>query len=176
MAKHSASPYLGDLEEVLGDVNDTLHLLDGGNSVLDGLGVVVSGRVQDVSDLVDLSLGPLGVHWSSILSDGGEDGEQAESNDGFLVDDQELVGDGGNTQTSTSGQSSDLGDQAVAGDGVDNGLGLNLWVWDVGVEAGLLSSNGDGRKDGWAGEDGTSSERACSGSGPTVSLQFRSLP
>lgn len=125
---------LGDFEEGLGNINDTSHLLDVLNALLDGLGVVGPGRVQDTADLLNLGVGPLSVHWSSILADGVEDGEEGESDNGLLVDDVVLVGEGVDSGASGGGKDGGLGDEGVAWKGIDDGLSLLLWLlsWDAG--------------------------------------------
>lgn len=112
--------YLGHLKEVLGDVNDTAELLDALDPGLDGLGVVLTGSVQDILDLVALALGPLLVCWSSVVSDGPVDGQKREKNDRFLVDDVELVGDCGNGETGACGQDGRLGHQVAAGETIED--------------------------------------------------------
>lgn len=103
--------YLGDGKQLLGDVNDTTHLLDVLNAGLDGRGVVGTGSVQNVLDLVDLSFGPLLVHWSTVLSNGEEDAAQAESDDGLLVHDIVLVAEGVDSGTGSGRENGSLGDQ-----------------------------------------------------------------
>ncbi len=124
---------LGNLEEGLGDINDTTHLLDVLDALLDGLGVVGTGRVQDTADLLDLGVGPLAVHWSGILSNGVEDGKEGEGDNGLLVDDVVLVGEGVNGGTGGRGEDGSLRDKGVAWERVDDGLSLLLWLlgWDV---------------------------------------------
>jgi len=83
--------YLGDLEKVLGDVNDSAEILDAVNALLDSRSVVFPGRVQDALDLIGLALGPLLVSWSTVDGNTGVDSEEAEQDNGLLVDDVELV-------------------------------------------------------------------------------------
>ena len=61
--------------------------------------MIRAGRVQDIPDLVDLGSSPLGVHGTGIFSNGGEDREQTESNNGLLVENVKFAGDGGNRNT-----------------------------------------------------------------------------
>lgn len=135
----SAPSYLGNLEQGLGDVNDTAEVLDALDALLDGLGVVGAGAVQDARDLVDLLLGVVGPGGAGVLADGPEDGEQREGDDGLLVDDVQLVADGGDGQASAGGEDGGLGEGAVAGDGdgLHDALGLLLGVLLRGLEAGL---------------------------------------
>ena len=141
-ARHSycaAVTHLGDLEEGLGDINNTSHLLDVLNALLDGLSVVGTGRVQDAADLLDLSVGPLSVHWSGILSDSKEDAEEGECDNRLLVDDVVLVGERVDGSSGGGGEDGGLGDEGVSWERIDDGLGLLLWLlsWDVGgVESG----------------------------------------
>jgi hypothetical protein len=86
--------YLRDLEQRFGNIDNIAHLADGLNTVLDGLCMIDPSRVQDIADLVDLTLGPLLVHRPSVFGDGHKGREQAEGNDSLLVHDIELVRDG----------------------------------------------------------------------------------
>lgn len=143
-------PYLGNLEEGLGDVNDTAEVLDAGDALLDGRGVVGAGRVQNARDFVNLLLGVAGPGGAGVVSDSPEDGQQAEGDDRLLVDDVELVADGGYTETGTGRENSGLGDGAVSGDGdrIKHGLSLLLGVLlgHIGVVAGRRDLGRDGRE------------------------------
>lgn len=135
--------YLGNSEQLLGDINNTGHLLDVVNAMLDGVGVVSAGSVEDVLVLLDLAVSPLAVSRATVLGHGGEDGEKAEGGDGLLVHHVELVGDGGDGQTGGGGQGGGLGDERVAGDGVQDRLGLLLGV--LGGDVGGRASRGQSR-------------------------------
>lgn len=152
--------YLGNSEQRLGDVDDTRHLLDVADAVLDGLGVVLAGGVQDALDLLVLCLGPLLVHGATVLDESAPDAQQAEGDDGLLVDDIVLVAEGIDGQTGGGGQDGGLGDQRVAGDGIDDGLGLGLGLLgrDVGRRA-------DGRQGG-EGREGSRSDGRSEAGGP----------
>lgn len=130
--------HLGDLEKRLGDVDDTAHLLNVLDAGVDGLGVVGAGRVQDIADLADLSLGPSGVCWSKVLANSEEDGEERETDDGLLVDDIVLVAESEDGRASSGGEDGGLGDQGVAWKGIEDRLGLLLWLLsgDAGVVSG----------------------------------------
>lgn len=130
--------HLGNLEKRLGDVDDTSHLLDVLDAGVDGLGVVGASRVQDVADLADLSLGPSGVCWSKVLANSEEDGEKRETDDGLLVDDIVLVAESEDGRAGTGREDGGLGDQGVAWKGIEDRLGLLLWLLsgDAGVVAG----------------------------------------
>jgi hypothetical protein len=123
-----APTYLGNLEKGLGDVNDAGHLLDILDAVLDGLGVVGTRGIQDVLDLVRLGVGPLAVRRTTELDEGAPDAEEAEGNDGLLVDDVVLVADGVDGKTRGRREDGRLGDQAAAGERIDDGLRLGLGV------------------------------------------------
>ena len=56
-----ANTYLGEREETLGDGDDILHLLNRLNAVLDNLGVLGAGGVEDVADALDVTLCPVPV-------------------------------------------------------------------------------------------------------------------
>jgi len=144
----SSCAYLGNLEEGLGDVDDAAEVLDALDALLDGLGVVGAGRVQDAGDLLDLLVGVVGPGRAGVLADGPEDGEQREGDDGLLVDDVELVANGSDGQTGAGGQDGGLGEGAVAGDGdgLHDALGLLLGVLLRGLEAGLRGERWDGAK------------------------------
>lgn len=116
--------YLGNSEELLGNLNNAGHLGDVVDTLLDSAGVVGTGSVQDILVLLDLTLSPLTVSGATVLANGGEDREQTESSDGLLVHDVQLVADGGNGQTGGGRQGSGLGDQGVAGNSVQDRLRL----------------------------------------------------
>lgn len=86
--------YLRNLEQLLGDFDNVAQRLDILDPFLDGAGVVAPGLVEDVLDLLDLTIRPLLVHGTTVLEDAVEDGQQAEGDDGFLVQDIKLVADG----------------------------------------------------------------------------------
>jgi len=88
--------HLGNLKELLGDIDNPAQLLDIVNALLDGIGVVGTGSVQNVLVLLSLTIGPLLVQGTAILGDGGENAEQTESNNGFLVQHVEFVADRSN--------------------------------------------------------------------------------
>lgn len=147
LASRAIVAYLGDLEQALGDLNDLVHLLDVVDAGLDGLGVVGTGSVQDASNLLALGIGPLRVHGTTVLDDGTPDAQQTKGDDGLLVDDIVLVAEGVDGQTGSGGQDGGLGDERVAGQGIEDGLGLLLGVFgrDVGRVAGR-DEGGDGRE------------------------------
>ena len=142
-----AVSHLGNLEQGLGDVNDTAEVLDALDALLDS--------VQDTRDLVDLLLRIVSPSRSSVLGNGPEDGKEREGDNGLLVDDVELVADSGDTETGSRGEDGGLGEGAVAGDGyrVEDGLGLLLGVLlgQVGLIAGLDGDGGQGaERERWA--------------------------
>lgn len=148
--------YLGDLEESLGDVNNTFHLLHVLDAGLDSGGVVGPGLVEDVEDLLVLAIGPLRVHGATVLDEATPDSEKAEGNDGLLVHNVVLIADGVDRETGSAGKNGGLGEKAVSGERIDNGLGLLLGVLggNVGGVAGRRergeggnSSPSDGRPD-----------------------------
>lgn len=130
--------YLGDLEEGLGDINDTRHLLDIADAGLDGLGVVLPRLVEDALDLLVLGISPLRVGRATELDERSPRREEAEGDDGLLVHDVVLAADGIGGKTGGAGQDGGLGDETVAGERVDDGLGLLLGVLrgDIGRVAG----------------------------------------
>lgn len=156
--------FLGNLEQVLGDLDDAAHLLDVLNAALDGLGVVGTGAVEDVLDLVVLRLGPLLVGRATVLDQTTPDGEQADGDDGLLVHDVVLAGDAVDGETGGGAQDGGLAEQAVSGEGIDETLGLLLGLLggDIAVES--HGGGGDGRG-GSAGEDGSEEGSADGASG-----------
>lgn len=108
--------------------------------------MVVTRGVQDVLDLVGVALGELLVHGADVVVDTKVDGEEGEEDNGFLVDDVELVADGGDGETSAGGEDADLGSDRVTGQGVEDGLCglLGLLLGDLGV----LLARGGGREGG----------------------------
>ena len=58
---------LGEGEKILGDRNDILHLLDGLDTVLDSLSVLSTRTVEDVLDLLDVTLSPVTVRLPDAL-------------------------------------------------------------------------------------------------------------
>lgn len=139
---------LGNFKKLLGNLNDTAELLHILNAGLDGIGVVGTSRVQDILVLLRLTLGPLSVHGTAIFAEGSEDAEQTESDDGFLVEDVQLVADCGNGETGSGGQDGGLGDERAAGQGVDDRLGLLLGLlsWHVRGESRCREVGCDGRE------------------------------
>lgn len=108
--------------------------------------MVGTGSVQDVLVLLDLTLGPLAVGGTTVLANSGEDRQQTESSDGLLVHNVQLVADGGNGQTGGGRQGSGLGDQGVAGDGVQDRLRLLSGL--LGGNVGSLTRGGQVGSDG----------------------------
>lgn len=166
----SSRIYLGNLEERLGDVDNLAHLLDVLNASLDGLGVVGTSAVEDVLDLGVLRLGPLLVRGTTILDQTTPDGEQAEGNDSLLVHDIVLVAEGVDADTGSGAEDGALAEQVVAGDRIDDALGLLL---------GLLGGNVAVEADGGSGDGGSSSaseDRSEEGSACVKSVRVRWWP
>lgn len=133
---------------MLGNLNNTTELLHILNAGLDGIGVVGTSRVQNILVLLRLALGPLSVQGATIFADSSEDTEQTECDDGFLIKDVKLVADSGNGEASSGRQDGGLGDERVARQGVNNGLGLLLGLlsWDVRGESRCREVGCDGRE------------------------------
>ena len=138
--------YLGNSEELLGELNNAGQLLDVLHTLLDGVGVVGTGSVQDVLVLLDLTLSPLTVSRATVLGNGSEDAEKTESSNGFLVHNIELVADGSDGDTGSGREDGGLGDQGVAGKSIDDGLSLLLGV--LGGDAGVRARRGQAGSDG----------------------------
>jgi hypothetical protein len=127
--------------------------------------VVRAGGVQDAVDLVNLRLRIAGPGGAGVVSDSPEDGQQAKRDDGFLVDDVELVANGSHAETSTGGQNGGLGDGAVAGDRYRIEQRLRLFLRVLG-QVRVVTGRGDLGREGWEGaerECGTETGGACSG-------------
>lgn len=152
--------YLGDLEEGLGDVNNAAHLLDVLNAGLDGLGVVSAGAVEDVLDLQVLSLGPLLVGRAAVLEQTSPDGQQADGNDSLLVHDVVLIAEGVDAETGSTAEEGGLADQVVAGEGIDDALGLLLGFLGGDV-AGVSDGSSRDRRGRSAGDGGSEEGSAC---------------
>lgn len=138
--------YLGDGEEALGDVNDAGHLLDVLDAGLDGLGVVGAGRVEDIEDLLVLTLSPLLVSGTAELDQGSPDAEKAEGDDCLLVDDIVLVAQGIDREAGEGREDGRLGEEVAAGKRIDEGLGLGLGV--LGGDTGAVARRDGGREGG----------------------------
>lgn len=124
--------------------------------------MVGTGRVEDVLDLVVLSLRPLGVHRATVLDDAGPDGDEAEGDDRLLVHHVVLIADGVGAETSGAAEDGRLADEAVAGQGVDDALGLLLGVLSGHVAGVADGGDGEGRE-GSAGEGRSEEGSACLG-------------
>ena len=162
--------YLGNLEERLGDVDNLAHLLNILNTSLDGLGVVGTGAVEDVLDLLVLSLGPLLVRRTTILDQTTPDGEQADGNDGLLVHDIVLVADGVNAETSGGAEDGALAEKVATGKRIDDALGLLLGLLGGHVAVEADGSSGDG------GSSTASDGRSEEGSACVKSVRVMSGP
>lgn len=152
--------YLGDLKEGLGDVDNAAHLFDILNAGLDGLGVVGAGAVEDVLDLLVLSLGPLLVSRAAVLEQTGPDGQQAHGNNRLLVHDVVLIAEGIDAETGGTAEEGSLADEAAAGQGVDDALGLLLGL--LGGHVARVSHSGGRNGRGGSGDGGSEEGSACS--------------
>lgn len=99
--------------------------------------MALSRVVENALDAGCGVLGPFAVHGTTVFEDAIEDGQQAESHDGFLVEHVQLVGNGPSRDTGTGGQDGSLRDEAVTWEGVDDRLCLLLRLFggDVGLVA-----------------------------------------
>jgi hypothetical protein len=82
--------------------------------------VVLAGRVEDTLHLLVLTLGPILVGGATVVSDGPEDGAEGQHDDGLLVDDVDLIADGGDGDTGAGGEDGGLGRQIAAGQRVED--------------------------------------------------------
>ncbi len=108
-------PYLGNLKESLRNINNPTKLLNTLNSRLHRGGMILPRRVQDPLHLIDLPIRPILIHRPAIPPDRPEHAQQAERNDGFLVQHVQLVADGRNRETGTGGQDGGFGCEIPAG-------------------------------------------------------------
>lgn len=106
------------------------------------------GRVQNLLVLADGGLGPVVVHGTTIFEDSVKDAQQAEGDDGFLVDHVELIADGPDGGACTCGEDGGLAREGTAWQGIDDGLGLLLGLLDrdVGLVALRCQGCGEGGK------------------------------
>ena len=84
--------------------------------------MVFTRCVQDPRVLVCRRIRPLLVHRPGVVVHRPVDRQQAEGDDGLLVDNVDLIGDSGDAQPGTGGQNGGFGDETVARQGIENGL------------------------------------------------------
>lgn len=154
--------YPGNLKKLLSDINNARQVVDVVNPRLNSVGVVGTSSVQKVLVLLNLTLSPLPVRRATVLGNATKNAKNAENNNGLLVHYVELVADGSNGKTRGGGKDSRLGDQAAAGNRVEDRLGLLLGVFrrDVGGvtgrgEVGSDGSETAGGENGWPHSGGT---------------------
>jgi hypothetical protein len=106
--------------------------------LLDSVGVIGPGGVENILLLLDLTLCPLLVHRATILSDGCEDTEKTECCNSLLVENVELVADRGDRKTSTGGEDGRLRNKGVSRQGIYYrlGLGFGILSWNIGGSPG----------------------------------------
>lgn len=153
--------YLGNLKQSLGHVNNASHLLNILDALLDSLGVVGTGAVEDVQHLLLLGLSPSRIGGATVFDECTPDGQQAECRNSLLVHNIVLIADGVDAQSGTAAEKGGLADEAVSGEGVDDALGLGLGF--LGRDAaGVAGSDGSGqRRDGSASESRSEEGGAC---------------
>jgi len=81
------------------------------------------GEREGGTDL-DLAVGPLAVGLADEARDVAEEDDERAEDDDLLVEDKELVRDGGGRGRGGEGDDAGLGDERVAGEGVDEGRRL----------------------------------------------------
>lgn len=118
--------HLGDLEQLLCDLDDVAQRLDILDSGLDGLDVAFPCRVQDVLVLGDGGGSPLAIGRTSIFKDSVEDAQQAKGHDTFLVDHVQLIADGPDRDTGACGKDGSLAGDGRPGERVEDRLSLLL--------------------------------------------------
>ena len=114
--------------------------------------MILARSIQDILDLVRLPLGPFFVHGTPVVRDGPEDGEKGEHDDGFFVDDVELVADCCYGQTRSGREDGDFGGDAGAGKGVEDRFRrvLRVLLWYIGQAS---VGGGEGGRERWSGAD-----------------------
>lgn len=122
--------------------------------------MVSAGAVEDVLDLLVLTLGPLLVGRATVLDQTSPDGQQADSNDRLLVHDVVLIAEGVDAETGSTAEEGGLADQVVAGEGIDDALGLFLGLLGGDV-AGVSDSSSRDRRGRSAGDGGSEEGSAC---------------
>lgn len=121
--------------------------------------MVGTGAVEDVLDLLVLSLSPLLVAGATVLDQTGPDGEKADSHDGFLVHDIVLVGQGVDAETGGAAEDGGLAQQAVSGERVKDALSLLLGL--LGGHIARVAGSGGGESGKSSAGDGRSDERSA---------------
>lgn len=116
--------------------------------------MVGTGAVKDVLDLVVLRLSPLLVGRATVLDQSTPDGKKGDGDDGLLVHDVVLAGDGVDGETGGGAEDGALAEEAVTGKRVDDALSLLLGVLGGNIAVVSRGGNGDGRGSS-AGEDGS---------------------
>lgn len=122
--------------------------------------MVGAGAVEDVLDLLVLSLGPLLVGRAAVLEQTSPDSQQADGNDSLLVHDVVLIAEGVDAETGSTAEEGGLADQVVAGEGIDDALGLLLGLLGGDV-AGVSDGSSRDRRGGLAGDGGSEEGSAC---------------
>lgn len=161
-------PHLRNLEESLSDVDDTRHLLDVVDAALDSLGVVGTGAVEDVLDLLVLALGPFLVARATVLDETTPNSEKTDGDDGLLVHDVVLIADGVDAETSGAAQKGGLAEEAASGERVEDALGLLLGLLGGDVAGVANGGSGQGRE-GSASEGRSEELSACKSQSSHVS-------
>lgn len=146
--KGARKSYLGHLEKLFRDLDDTAQLLDTLNTLLDSRSMALSRGVEDVLHLVDLAIGPFLVHGSPIMRHGPEDGESGKHDNGLFIDHIDLIRDGVDGDTGAGGEDGGLGDERVARESIDYGLGFfaRFLGGHVGCVACGVEADGGGRE------------------------------
>lgn len=90
---------------------------------------------------------PTRVHGTSICVDSPVDCQKRQHDNAFLVDDVELVADGGYGETGAGGEDGGLGSEAVAGEGLEDGVGGRFEVLLLGNIALGAAGGGGGEGD-----------------------------
>lgn len=76
---------LGNRVELLGEGNDLLDGVETLETLRDRRGVLLTGAVEDVTDAVNVVVGPFRVWGTDVLADGVKDDEEGDGENGLLV-------------------------------------------------------------------------------------------
>ena len=131
---------LRHVEQVFRDVNDIPHFPNGINAFLNRLFMLFAGGCQDLGLLCGNGIDPFRVAWAGQFDDEVEEKRGAEEDDGFIVEDVELFGDGGGESCGADSQEAGFADDGTAGEGIDEGCcsGLGVGGWGSSVWGGDL--------------------------------------
>lgn len=122
------SGFSRNFKQLLGGGNNILQLRNRLNSVLDSRNVLASRAVQEVVHLLDLAISPLSVQWSNELGAQSSESGKCTDQDGFVMDDKQLVRNTVNGSSGRCSQDAGLRNETVTWQGIDDRVSLFLWL------------------------------------------------